>query len=216
MTEVKQVDRAKPILRARFQQDTGSDVKESVPQQIADTESAELFSYVPVNGELGKNNSIFLHNRLNDKIRYSNADQIPQANIPNTLGFSSQMNSDKFVPPMDSIIDRARPVVAGQILTSIPNIQGSAMLPGSNLMTRDAFTGRIQNGIFIDTQMQPDKYMMNEATFNPLPVFSNNKIGLKPYYDQWRTPLAPSKQQTPILPLDKQLSMSLMVGPQIY
>ena len=201
---------AKQILRSRYNDASGTDVKQTLPQEVYTMESGQMYNFKTPNQELGINNSIFLDNRLNDELRLIDADTIPTINIPNTLGFRSIITNN--VPAQSRINTALKPVIEESYL---PQHGDFAILPGSNVNEMDPLTRRDTFGIFIPSAVQPNAFKLFED--GPLPATINNVLGLKPLGAQWRSDnLKPSYQPKPNMYSTEQLRQSVLYGPQIY
>lgn len=205
------IDESKRILRARYDVAPPSAVAESVPEQVADTAQAELFTYVPPGEELGENNTLFLHDRLNDEIRFAKCNEKVMMNEPNVLGFNSEFNDQQYYPVKEDFNMLIENQSGGKLAAST---QPFSILPNSNLQTTDPLNGVTQTSYWVAGAPQPGP-MMRDTNY-ALPVGFSNYLGFAPWNGQARTPMFPSVQPGPDANYEQQLHTAFFLGPQIY
>jgi len=202
------------VLRGRYEIADGDDVKESLDAKVKDTVSADLFNFVQPNAEEGYNNSLFLDNRLNDALRYAGSDVKAFEKSPNGLGF----NSSLYVQQFESVYEDLNEIETDAMVVAplqTKELSGFGALPGSNIISEEPFTQTIESSFMIPGDIQPGRFTRDNFS-QPLAAEFINLVGMKPYYDQYRHPFNPSFQPTAIMDPQRQITQSLMIGPQIY
>ena len=205
-TSVKNV--GKGVLRQRF-----FDMPEPQPphpqREVANAVSADLFGFVPSNEELGENNTLFLHNRLNEHIRYDDSNVRPlRTDGPEILGF------DSFIP-LRILRDDIEQVGEDHLLQGMLDDEGPVCvaIQKSNLDTLDTYTNTMRHG-FLEAESRREPFRLD--TNAPLPFMSNNVIGFTVDSDMWRYPMTRGVKSEAVLPVWTQLAMINSLGPQLY
>ena len=177
-------------------------------REVANSVSADLYGYVPSNDELGENNTLFLHNRLNDHIRYMDSNVRPaRTDGPEILGFDSMI-------PHRTLRDDFEQVGEEHLLSEML-LHGPPLcidIPKSNLDTYDSYVTRMRQG-YLEPEARREPFRLD--TNAPLPFMSNNVIGFTQDCDQWRYPMTRGVKSQAVLPVLTQLAMFDQLGPQI-
>ncbi len=177
---------------------------------VADIVKADLWHYIAPNGDLGTNNSLFLDNRLNEAIRFSNPLFDPRHPDHDNTNCMGRIRIPQFVAPypiepaMGEIMFRAKNIAAAV------NSYGSLSYTGGNNVHPDCkYKTTIVND-FVQVENLAPTFQKDITQTTPSAMV--NYMKFRPYESKFREPLLRETSRGPDFSQPYQIYKEMTVG----